>query len=151
MDVSVRGSEPMDLCVKASIAHERLEHEVIAIDLETGAYYSFEDVAADCWTIAVRGAGIDEIVTVVAERYDVTPERARADIAQFLDDLEQHGVLQRGEGAQARVGGGQLPAIDGKRPYDPPVVEKFDDLEELILLDPIHEVDPAGWPTRRAP
>jgi hypothetical protein len=25
-------------------------------------------------------------------------------------------------------------------------IEKYDDLEELLLLDPIHEVDASGWP-----
>jgi hypothetical protein len=30
--------------------------------------------------------------------------------------------------------------------YKPPAIERFDDLEELLVLDPIHEVDEAGWP-----
>jgi hypothetical protein len=27
-----------------------------------------------------------------------------------------------------------------------PVLDKYTDMQELLLLDPIHEVDDAGWP-----
>jgi len=30
--------------------------------------------------------------------------------------------------------------------YAPPVLETFSDMQDLLLLDPIHEVDDAGWP-----
>jgi hypothetical protein len=36
------------------------------------------------------------------------------------------------------------------RQYQAPTIERFDDLEELLVLDPIHEVDEAGWPVTRA-
>jgi hypothetical protein len=32
--------------------------------------------------------------------------------------------------------------------YVPPVMNKHSDMQELLLLDPIHEVDEAGWPSR---
>jgi hypothetical protein len=34
--------------------------------------------------------------------------------------------------------------------YRSPAIERFDDLEELLVLDPIHEVDEAGWPVTPA-
>ena len=37
-----------------------------------------------------------------------------------------------------------------RKPYTAPAVQKYDDLEDLLLLDPIHEVDEAGWPVARA-
>jgi hypothetical protein len=33
----------------------------------------------------------------------------------------------------------------------PPVLEPFGDMQDLLLLDPVHEVDEdAGWPTKPA-
>jgi hypothetical protein len=29
-------------------------------------------------------------------------------------------------------------------------MEKYEDMRDLLVLDPIHEVDEGGWPTRRA-
>ena len=42
-----------------------------------------------------------------------------------------------------------LPALEtptARGRYESPIVESFDDLETLLLIDPIHEVDDAGWP-----
>ncbi len=35
--------------------------------------------------------------------------------------------------------------------YVAPVLESFTDMQDLILLDPIHEVDAAGWPNTATP
>ena len=32
--------------------------------------------------------------------------------------------------------------------FAPPAFEKFTDMEELLLLDPIHEVGDTGWPRK---
>jgi hypothetical protein len=30
--------------------------------------------------------------------------------------------------------------------YISPVIETFSDMQEILLLDPVHDVDKAGWP-----
>ena len=43
----------------------------------------------------------------------------------------------------------ELPTTGG--PLPEPRLEKFDDMQQLILLDPVHEIDEtAGWPRMRA-
>ncbi|MBX3014591.1 MAG: hypothetical protein KF832_23935 [Caldilineaceae bacterium] len=40
----------------------------------------------------------------------------------------------------------------GQRPshtFETPVLNEFTDMQERLLLDPIHEVDHAGWPHRK--
>jgi hypothetical protein len=37
-------------------------------------------------------------------------------------------------------------------PYTPPIIEVFHDLQELISIDPVHDVDEVdGWPHRNSP
>jgi hypothetical protein len=31
------------------------------------------------------------------------------------------------------------------------VLERYTDMQELLLLDPIHDVDESGWPHRKVP
>jgi hypothetical protein len=41
------------------------------------------------------------------------------------------------------------PAANGsveKTPFEPPRLERYNDMNDYFLLDPIHEVDTAGWP-----
>ena len=66
------------------ITHERLDDEVIAINLETGEYFALDDVAADAWTLLTAGVGLEDAAGVLAERYDVGAERVRADLSAFF-------------------------------------------------------------------
>ena len=31
--------------------------------------------------------------------------------------------------------------------FEAPILHKYTDMQDLLLLDPIHEVDEAGWPS----
>jgi hypothetical protein len=47
------------------------------------------------------------------------------------------------EGATAAPGAAGAPA---KRPFVEPTLETFTDLQDLLTADPIHDVEPPGWP-----
>jgi hypothetical protein len=34
--------------------------------------------------------------------------------------------------------------------FSPPVLQKFSDMQELLLVDPIHEVKAEGWPLTKS-
>jgi hypothetical protein len=130
------------------VTHERLDDEVIAINLETGAYYALDGVAADCWALVAAGSSIDDAIGTLCERYEVDAGRARADVDDFVAELQRERlVIDADDGVVSQLA---LPATTGRRAYAPPAVQKYDDLEDLLLLDPIHEVDEAGWPVARA-
>ena len=128
---------------ESSVAHERLDDEVIVINLSTGAYFSLRDAAADCWTLLVSGHDTDEVAAAVAARYG-TSEPVADHVAGFVNELVGEGLLQAAERAPAESA--DLPPHRPRAAYAPPVLEKYEDMEELLLLDPIHEVDEAGWP-----
>ena len=134
--------------VSTSVRHDRLDDEVIAIDLESGAYFALDDVAADCWSILAAGGTVDAAVDATAASCDVPPESVRNDIERFVEHLVRVRLLTASDRAPTLV----VPprAAKRKRRYEAPAIERFDDLEELLVLDPIHEVDEAGWPVARA-
>ena len=45
-----------------------------------------------------------------------------------------------------------MPASPGSErlAFTPPKLERYTDMQEIILLDPVHKVDSQGWP-RAAP
>lgn len=135
------------------VTHERLDDDVIAIHLETGIYYAFEGAAADCWSGAICGLPLDDLVRMLTGRYDVDDRTARRDAAEFVDTLVEERLVvvdADADGSGERELAGRNPAVDGqKRAYVTPVVQRYDDLDDLLMLDPIHEVDDAGWPIAR--
>ena len=128
------------------VAHERLDDEVVVINLETGAYYALDGPAADCWTLLSAGTSIDRTVDTLAERHGADPNVVRADVDALAAELVAEGLVVVGPGSLDAV---ELPATitnGASTTYKTLRIQKYDDMEELLLLDPVHEVDEAGWP-----
>lgn len=121
------------------INHQTIEGEVVVINLENGFYYSLLDLSAALWHLAASGLDLDAIVERVAATYPDVTDAAGATRA-FLDELVAEQLLVDGEGSPAPAEAG-LPTR-----YTAPLLEKFTDMQELLMLDPIHEVDSIGWP-----
>lgn len=139
--------------VSPMVTHEELDGDVIAIHLETGMYYTFDGVAADCWQGLAAGVSIDDIATAISQRFDIESQSALADVRSFVAALATEGLVvddiaPSSDGA-ARPSDAFEIRSGGDRGYVAPVVQRYDDLEDLLLLDPIHEVDDAGWPVAR--
>jgi hypothetical protein len=129
------------------VMHETIDGEVILIDLETGTYYSLRDAGAEVWQGVERGASETEIGDALIASYEGPPDEIRAAAAELLAELAREGLVElTGEdGSQSEA---RAPSVTGggRVPFRAPVLEKHTDMQDLILLDPVHEVDPRGWP-----
>jgi hypothetical protein len=119
------------------VVHETVDGEVVAIDFTTGSYYSLRGPAEAAWGALASGEprSPEEIAEAVEERCGGPSDLDR--VGSFLDRLVNEGLLERTGPATGS------PDVD---PGDLDF-EKFSDMEELILLDPVHDVSEAGWPT----
>jgi hypothetical protein len=134
------------LVVRAAptVIHERLDDEVIAIDLERGIYYAMVGPAADVWTSFERPATVDAVAQSLAQRYRATSADVHTDVAEFTSRLQAAGLL-----VAVPVDGAAEPgAVDDapRQRWTVPELEAYDDMADLVLLDPIHQVDESGWP-----
>ncbi len=124
------------------VAHERVEDEVIAINLATGTYFSLRGSAADVWSLLTQDVDVDGVSAAMSNAYGVDTTVVVADVKNFVDDLIDAGLLVQHSDATGVPA--TLPVVTTG--YLAPTLETYDDMEELLLLDPIHEVDEAGWP-----
>lgn len=125
-----------------NVAHEILEGEAILIQFETGHYYSLKETAAQVWASLTAGATVGEII---ATFQNATTEVAES-IQSFLARLAEEGILSPvDDGEAATRTETALPAPDSVA-FAPLVFEKYNDMQQLLLSDPIHEVDDRGWP-----
>ena len=118
------------------IVSEVIEGEVIAIDLAGGAYYSLRGSAAEAWRLLAAGAA--DLETVIARFGDGADREA---LAGLLDRLRAEGLIVPADGEDAAA-----PAVGEPVDYTEPAFEKYDDMQDYFLLDPIHDVGAAGWP-----
>jgi hypothetical protein len=135
------------LCVsRKHVIAETIEGEAIIIHLGTGAYYSLRDAGADIWARIEHGATRDEIVDALAERYDGSRDEIDAAVGRVIDDLREEGLVEEA-GADTLPSQRLLePPPAGPKPFTAPVLEKHTDMQDLILIDPVHEVGARGWP-----
>ena len=130
------------------VMHETIEGEVIVIDLTTGSYYSLRGSGAAVWEAIERGSSEGEIVRALGERYDAPAAEIASAVGRLLGELEAQGLVEGADdGAPAAATETSQSGVDGPRPaFQAPVLEKHTDMQDLILLDPVHEVDERGWP-----
>lgn len=65
----------------------------IALNLQTGEYYTLNEVAARMWVLLVDGLRQDEVVQVIVTEYKVSPDNVATDLAQLIADLIQMKLL----------------------------------------------------------
>jgi Coenzyme PQQ synthesis protein D (PqqD) len=128
----------------SGVIHERVDDDVIVIDLEHGAYYALVGTAANIWTSFSRGATVDAVAVTLSRGYGASLDEVRADVRSFASQLEAAGLLvasQTAHGDAARVGVHVPPAQ-----WEEPVLEAYRDMANLVISDPARVVDEAGWP-----
>ena len=134
------------------VINETIDGEAIIINLVTGSYYSLDKTGAEVWELVERLLPVPDIVAELERRYEPSGIVITTAIESLLEQLsrEQLIVQQDGQGEAASREQSSANAATsspmGRKPFTPPRLEKFTDMQDLILLDPVHEVDSRGWP-----
>jgi hypothetical protein len=129
------------------VVDDTIQGEVIVIDLESGTYYSLRDTAAEIWHYIKSGAGESSIGASLARRHAAAPEETAPAVSRLLDELATERLIEEAaESATPAEPLSELPEQEERAPFTAPVLEKHTDMQDLILLDPVHDVTEAGWP-----
>jgi hypothetical protein len=139
-----------------TVAAETVDGEVLMINLESGNYYSLRDTGAAIWDGIEHGVPTAAIATALAGRLPGADTAAL--VADFLAELAAEQLVvpldapdDPATGAGVDVAWTPPAPAAPSAPAAPPALEKFTDMQHLILLDPVHEVDAAeGWPIQRS-
>jgi hypothetical protein len=126
------------------LVSRQFDDEIILANFDTGIYYSLVETGADIWLGLKSGASIEEIsaafVKSEVSEYTVTTE----EITNFIDKLLTEKIIAPRDGNPNR----EPWSIRFGIPASPPKLDRFDDLRDLLLLDPVHDVSDGGWPLK---
>lgn len=128
----------------AEIATEAFEDGVVAINFLTGRYFSFNPAGEKVWTAFATPTDPAAVAAAIAA--EAGDESVAEGVRLFVADLLRERLLAPvGEAAAPPP----PPAVT-ERPPHWPQLQVFEDLADLILLDPIHDVsETLGWPVAR--
>jgi hypothetical protein len=141
---------------RADVTYEVFDDEVVLINFRSGSYFSVGGSGRDIVQgLAVREMAIEDLLRLVESRSTGDAPAMAAAIESFLADLEREGLVSVLDALPGSAGAGPTPgtgpattsAAVERCPFEPPILRAYDDMQALLLLDPIHEVDESGWPS----
>jgi hypothetical protein len=132
----------------SKIIHQNFDGEIVIVNLDTGSYYNLVHAGAVMWEWLMQGATVEQFVEWLA----LKSAGNRASIESAVHDL-----LEAMQTENLIAPSNAVPASSANPPLDhmpPPLnlnmdLQKYSDMQDLLLLDPIHEVDEAGWPVAK--
>jgi hypothetical protein len=140
--------------LKPSTVHERFGDETVILNLDTGSYYSAQGIASVIWALVSDGCSESGIVQRIGATFSGNGDEVARATQKFLDQLIEEALVESHAADDGNVDAvpGAHVAMAPTQVFSAPLLQKYTDMEEMLLLDPIHEVDEHGWPSaRRAP
>ena len=129
------------------VVHETIDGEVVIIHLDTGSYYSLDGLGAIIWNWLDRGASLDEAADQLGQSYPNRQAEAGPVVSRLAGELQAEALIVPLDRPLPAGSGPAEPASAPPAAFQIPVLHKHTDMQDLLLLDPIHEVDETGWPS----
>lgn len=147
----VRGQQIMSSHIlfqvnRPQVICQTIEGEVVVINLKSGTYYSLTGTAAAIWDALERGAAASQITDALASHFTDCDAGLKGIVDGFLNELRGESLIVPAENIGPVASGALNGAPVKREKFVRPALKKFTDMQELLLLDPIHEVDATGWP-----
>ncbi len=122
-----------------SVIFDESEGVIVVINLLTGHYFRLGEGTSPLWDLLATGCTFESLVESCRN-----PEDLVRDWPSIRSELLKHELVVLNVASETNSDGHD--AWD----YSTFSIEPFTDLEDILGLDPIHEVDPGkGWPHAR--
>lgn len=133
---------------RARIQFERFEDETVLINVENGFYYSISRSGSELLQLLDSGYQVAMLVGIMVDD-SVDSVHYSALITRFVEDLILEGILIETFNSPTTNQSIDIvrPLYSSTEGFEPLILEKFDEVSDLLLIDPIHMVDQQqGWP-----
>ena len=125
------------------ISMERLDGEVIIISFDTGKYYSAAKSGADILWLLKDNVDPSKWEEIFKKRFNMN-DFPHMQVIEFVEKCLQEGIAEISEIALNGVA--NLPEDYDSDAWTPPILLAFADLQDLLMVDPIHDSSLEGWP-----
>lgn len=132
-----------------STSSEVFADETVIIHFDRGTYFSLRGCAGGIWSVLQNPTSVAALVELAREQSSKPPDNLDSMLTAFVALLAEHDLVRESAGEPSR------PCLTEQflaSFAEPPVLEVYSDLAELIAMDPVHEIDTlTGWPNLPQP
>jgi hypothetical protein len=129
---------------RPQVVSDFVDGEVVAVNLESGTYFALYRTSALVWEFLIHGATPREILDTLVPDPAGRPG-AHEQLEAFVSLLLQHDLLclrESGHGPETL----EFPSVSPRPPWEGLELHAHSDLQDILLLDPVHDTSDAGWP-----
>ncbi len=112
-----------------------IDGEAIIINLESGLYYSLDQLGAAAWELLASGQSIAAAADALAQACKGDSSVIAADLQHLADQLASSGLVSLIEDATVPTAAVDLSAIS-QLSWAPPTLNVYDDMGDVLALDP---------------
>src|SRR5207247_10291616 len=109
------------------------------------------DAGSTSWRFAVKDDPVEKIRQYVSEPYQGERAAIERGVQELMSQLLQENLIVslRPEELVATFDDGiKISSAAERSQFRYPVLQKYTDMQALLLLDPVHDVDEAVWPRK---
>ena len=122
--------------------YDMAEGQAIVINFATGMYYGTSSLGSAVLEALLNGASVEAVVAAL-KALSGCPEDIQASVETFIQALREKEILVPAEGTGTDCVVDAAMLADGFAL----TVDEFAEVQDLILADPVHDVDvEQGWP-----
>lgn len=133
-----------------NVVHETIEGETILLNLGTGNYYSIEWPGTFVWDLLAETGDINGIKKAFLSANSEKENEVDKAYSQFIDLLFEEELVVASENGEATSlsidNNSKEEFVKALSKLDKLTLNKYSDMQDMLLLDPIHDVDEKGWP-----
>jgi len=131
-----------------AVISQTIDGEAVIIDLGSGYYYGLNPSASLVWNLL--GEGLSALAIAEALAGLPPSAEAKAVVLGLVAELLKEGLIRPRAGGEAPAASSVASPRPGDAPaLGKPALTKYSDMQDLLLLDPIHEVADSGWPRKK--
>lgn len=144
MDIRVPIASDRFRMASPQVVADLVDGEVVAVNLETGTYFAMYSTTAQVWVALAAGCAILDIQQAL-DGSGAPSTISTSDLVSFTHSLLNHGLLEYAE-LPADQSIEALASLRDLSECAPLQIHVHADLQDILLLDPVHDTNVSGWP-----
>lgn len=132
------------------VVSQVVDGEAVLIHFDSGRYYSADGSGGEILERVEHGQPVAAIVAALAARFAQAPAAVEPVVRAFIQELVDEELIVPTEAGDETKAASMPTAPEAAGSYEPPRLRKYTELQDLLRLDPIHDVDEAGWPIAKS-
>ncbi|MCF8297440.1 MAG: PqqD family peptide modification chaperone [Saprospiraceae bacterium] len=130
------------------VVHDTIDGETILVNLKNGNYYSFDKLGVIIWDFIVSKNKLSALVQKVSLFYKKPLDEISEVLEVFITQLKNEELIVIDNSETPENQELDLSEIEKlSSEFAPPILNKYADMQDVLLLDPIHDTDEKGWPS----